>query len=155
MREVTQRPIKFAGVGGSSTNLSLSCRIASRAHLGMGDIVDLVEKAAEAIDEENRGWKKTPYRFFRFQRFSRAIQDDAEARSAREHPRDAARCGQHQDLNVDEQQIKRTEAIVLSMTDDERRRPDLLNARRRQRIARAEQRDPGKRSAPAFQSDAN
>jgi len=39
-------------------------------------------------------------------------------------------------LNVDEKQIKRTEAIVLSMTDEERRRPDILNARRRQRIAR-------------------
>ncbi|MEO6870843.1 MAG: signal recognition particle protein, partial [Chthoniobacterales bacterium] len=38
-------------------------------------------------------------------------------------------------LNVDEKQIKRTEAIVLSMTDEERRRPDILNARRRQRIA--------------------
>ena len=37
---------------------------------------------------------------------------------------------------MDEKQIKRTEAIVLSMTDDERRRPDILNARRRQRIAR-------------------
>ncbi len=40
------------------------------------------------------------------------------------------------DLNIDEKQIKRTEAIVLSMTDHERRRPDILNARRRQRIAR-------------------
>jgi signal recognition particle subunit SRP54 len=44
--------------------------------------------------------------------------------------------GNIKDLNVDEKQIKRTEAIVLSMTDDERRRPDILNARRRQRIAR-------------------
>ena len=44
--------------------------------------------------------------------------------------------GNIKDLNVDEKQIKRTEAIVLSMTDEERRRPDILNARRRQRIAR-------------------
>jgi signal recognition particle subunit SRP54 len=40
------------------------------------------------------------------------------------------------DRNVNENQLKRTEAIVLSMPDHERRRPDILNARRRQRIAR-------------------
>jgi signal recognition particle subunit SRP54 len=39
-------------------------------------------------------------------------------------------------LSVDEKQLKRTEAIVLSMTNEERSRPDILNARRRQRIAR-------------------
>ena len=39
-------------------------------------------------------------------------------------------------LSVDEKQLKRTEAIVLSMTHEERTRPDILNARRRQRIAR-------------------
>ncbi|MGB8341055.1 MAG: signal recognition particle protein, partial [Chthoniobacterales bacterium] len=39
-------------------------------------------------------------------------------------------------VNIDEKQIKRTEAIVLSMTEKERKRPDILNARRRQRIAR-------------------
>ena len=44
--------------------------------------------------------------------------------------------GNLKELKVGEKQIKRTEAIVLSMTDDERRRPDILNARRRQRIAR-------------------
>jgi len=41
-----------------------------------------------------------------------------------------------QGLSVDEKQLKRTEAIVLSMTKEERSRPDILNARRRQRIAR-------------------
>jgi len=41
-----------------------------------------------------------------------------------------------QGLSVDEKQLKRTEAIVLSMTYEERTRPDILNARRRQRIAR-------------------
>jgi len=39
-------------------------------------------------------------------------------------------------LSIDEKQLKRTEAIVLSMTEEERTRPDILNARRRQRIAR-------------------
>jgi len=39
-------------------------------------------------------------------------------------------------INLDEKQIKRTEAIVLSMTLEERKRPDILNAKRRQRIAR-------------------
>src|SRR5215207_2883696 len=44
--------------------------------------------------------------------------------------------GNLKDLSVDEKQMKRTEAIVLSMTLDERTKPDLINARRRQRIAR-------------------
>ena len=44
--------------------------------------------------------------------------------------------GNLQNLSIDERQLKRTEAIVLSMTNEERTRPDILNARRRQRIAR-------------------
>ena len=44
--------------------------------------------------------------------------------------------GNVQNLSIDEKQLKRTEAIVLSMTSEERARPDILNARRRQRIAR-------------------
>ena len=44
--------------------------------------------------------------------------------------------GNMQGLSIDEKQLKRTEAIVLSMTKKERTRPDILNARRRQRIAR-------------------
>ena len=44
--------------------------------------------------------------------------------------------GNMKDFSVDEKQLKRVEAIVLSMTPDERTRPDILNARRRQRVAR-------------------
>jgi signal recognition particle subunit SRP54 len=44
--------------------------------------------------------------------------------------------GNLQGVSIDEKQLKRTEAIVLSMTNEERTRPDILNARRRQRIAR-------------------
>ena len=61
-----------------------------------------------------------------------------------------------QGLSVDEKQLKRTEAIVLSMTNEERTRPDILNARRRQahRPRERQQRHGGERSAPALRSNA-
>ena len=89
MREVTQRPIKFAGVGEKLDQFEafVPDRLAGRI-LGMGDIVGLVEKAAEAIDEEEaaRMERKTADGVVRFQRFPRPVQDDAEDGAAREYP---------------------------------------------------------------------
>ena len=88
MREVTQRPIKFAGVGEKLDQFEtfVPDRLAGRI-LGMGDIVGLVEKAAEAVDEEeaDAAGAKVAHREIRFQRFPRAIQNDAQARPAREY----------------------------------------------------------------------
>ncbi len=139
MREVTQRPIKFAGVGEKLDQFEafVPDRLAGRI-LGMGDIVGLVEKAAEAIDEEEaaRMEKKLRTASFDFNDFLAQFKMMRKLGPLENILGMLPGVGNIKDLNVDEKQIKRTEAIVLSMTDEERKRPDILNARRRQRIAR-------------------
>ena len=139
MREVTQRPIKFGGVGEKLDQFEpfVPDRLAGRI-LGMGDIVGLVEKAAEAIDEEEaaRMEKKLRTASFDFNDFLAQFKMMKKLGPLENILGMLPGIGNIKDLNVDEKQITRTEAIVLSMTDEERRRPDILNARRRQRIAR-------------------
>jgi signal recognition particle subunit SRP54 len=139
MREVTQRPIKFAGVGEKLDQFELFVpdRLAGRI-LGMGDIVGLVEKAAEAIDEEEaaRMERKLRTASFDFNDFLAQFKMMRKLGPLENILGMMPGMSNLQGLSVDEKQLKRTEAIVLSMTHAERTRPDLLNARRRQRIAR-------------------
>ncbi len=138
MREVTQRPIKFGGVGEKLDQFEpfVPDRLAGRI-LGMGDIVGLVEKAAEAIDEEEaaRMEEKLRTASFDFNDFLAQFKMMRKLGPLENILGMLPGVSQMKGLNVDEKQLKRTEAIVLSMTDQERRRPDILNARRRQRIA--------------------
>jgi signal recognition particle subunit SRP54 len=139
MREVTQRPIKFAGVGEKLDQFEVFVpdRLAGRI-LGMGDIVGLVEKATEAIDEEEaaRMEQKLRTASFDFNDFLAQFKMMRKLGPLENILGMLPGMGNMKGMNVDEKQLKRTEAIVLSMTDHERRRPDILNARRRQRIAR-------------------
>ncbi|MEY5011112.1 MAG: hypothetical protein RLZZ253_2251 [Verrucomicrobiota bacterium] len=139
MREVTRRPIKFAGVGEKIENFEpfYPDRLAGRI-LGMGDIVGLVEKAAAAIDEADARRMEEKFRTASF-----------DLNDFLEQFKMLRKLGPLENLlgmlpgmsnmkgfSVDEKQMKRVEAIVLSMTLEERGNPDILNARRRQRIAR-------------------
>jgi signal recognition particle subunit SRP54 len=139
MREVTHRPIKFAGVGEKLDQFEVFVpdRLASRI-LGMGDIVGLVEKAAEAIDEEEaaRMEKKLRTASFDFNDFLAQFKMMRKMGPLENILGMLPGMSNVQGFSVDEKQLKRTEAIVLSMTSEERTRPDILNARRRQRIAR-------------------
>jgi signal recognition particle subunit SRP54 len=139
MREVTQRPIKFAGVGEKLDQFEpfVPDRLAGRI-LGMGDIVGLVEKAAEAMDEEEaaRMEKKLRTASFDFNDFLAQFKMMRKMGPLENILGMIPGMSNVQGLSVDEKQLKRTEAIVLSMTHEERSRPDILNARRRQRIAR-------------------
>ena len=139
MREVTQRPVKFAGVGEKIDQFELFVpdRLAGRI-LGMGDIVGLVEKAAEAIDEEEaaRLEKKLRTASFDFNDFLAQFKMMRKLGPLENIVGMLPGMSNVPGLSVDEKQLKRTEAIVLSMTNEERSRPDILNARRRQRIAR-------------------
>jgi signal recognition particle subunit SRP54 len=139
MREVTQRPIKFAGVGEKLDQFEpfVPDRLAGRI-LGMGDIVGLVEKAAQAIDEEEaaRMEEKLRTASFDFNDFLAQFKMMRKLGPLESILGMLPGLGNMQGLNIDEKQLKRTEAIVLSMTNEERKRPDILNARRRQRIAR-------------------
>ena len=139
MREVTHRPIKFAGTGEKLDQFEVFIpeRLAGRI-LGMGDVISLVEKAAEAVDEEDavRLERKLRTASFDFNDFLAQFK-----MMRRMGPLDnilgmLPGMSNVQGLSIDEKQLKRTEAIVLSMTKEERTRPDILNARRRQRIAR-------------------
>src|SRR6059058_5015526 len=139
MREVTQRPIKFAGVGEKLDQFEtfVPDRLAGRI-LGMGDIVGLVEKAAEAVDEEEaaRLERKMRTASFDFNDFLAQFKMMQKMGPLENILGMLPGMSNVQGLSIDEKQLKRTEAIVLSMTNEERARPDILNARRRQRIAR-------------------
>ena len=139
LREVTGRPVKFTGTGEKveAFEVFYPDRLASRI-LGMGDVVSLVEKAAASFELEDASRMEARLRGGRFD-LSDFLEQFKMLRKMgplenllglipgmdkMKHP------------GVDEKQMHRVEAIVLSMTPGERARPDILNARRRQRIAR-------------------
>ena len=139
MSEVTRRPIKFAGVGEKLEQFEVFVpdRLAGRI-LGMGDVVGLVEKAAEAIDAEDaaRLERKLRGASFDFNDFLAQFKMMQRMGPLENILGMLPGMSNVQGLSIDEKQLKRTEAIVLSMTNEERTRPEILNARRRQRIAR-------------------
>ena len=139
MREVTRCPIKFVGTGEKLDQFEpfIPERLAGRI-LGMGDVVGLVEKAAEAVDEEEaaRLERKMRTASFDFNDFLAQFKMMRKMGPLENILGMLPGASNVQGLSIDEKQLKRTEAIVLSMTSEERTRPDLLNARRRQRIAR-------------------
>src|SRR5438876_837925 len=112
-------------------------RLAGRI-LGMGDVVGLVEKAAEAVDEEDAARMERRLRTasFDFNDFLAQFKMMRKMGPLENILGMLPGMSNVQGLSIDEKQLKRTEAIVLSMTSEERTRPDILNARRRQRIAR-------------------
>ena len=139
MRSVTGKPIKFAGVGEKLSDFEafVPDRMAGRI-LGMGDIVGLVEKAAEAIDE-NEALRMA-------ERFKRADFDFndflSQMRMMKKMGGISSLLGmlpgmgdKLKGVDLDEKRMKRTEAIVLSMTPMERTRPEIIKASRRRRIA--------------------
>jgi signal recognition particle subunit SRP54 len=139
MREVTRQPIKFAGTGEKLDQFELFVpeRLAGRI-LGMGDVVGLVEKAAEAVDEEEAAHLEQKLRTasFDFNDFLGQFKMMRKMGPLENILGMLPGMSNVSGVSVDEKQLKRTEAIVLSMTSEERTRPDILNARRRQRIAR-------------------
>jgi len=139
MREVTQRPIKFAGTGEKLDQFEpfVPERLAGRI-LGMGDVIGLVEKAAEAVEVEDaaRLERKLRSATFDFDDFLAQFKMMRRMGPLENVLGMLPGMSNVQGLSIDEKQLKRTEAIALSMTSEERARPEILNARRRQRIAR-------------------
>jgi signal recognition particle subunit SRP54 len=139
LRSVTGQPIKFAGTGEKLEQFEVfhPDRLAGRI-LGMGDVVSLVEKAAEAISEDDARRMEQKLRTASFdltdflQQFKMLKRMGPLENILGMIPGMDKLSGS----SVDEKQLKRVEAIILSMTPQERTRPDILNARRRQRIAR-------------------
>ena len=142
MRAVTGCPIKFMGVGEKLNALEAfqADRIANRI-LGMGDIVGLVEKAEETVDQVNA--EKIAKRALKGQFTLEDLQQQlGQIKSMGDIgglmgmlPGVGKMKKQIAEANIDDRAIVRQEAIILSMTLQERRNPKVLNAKRRKRIA--------------------
>ena len=139
LRSVTGRPIKFAGVGEKIDQFETfhPDRLAGRI-LGMGDVVSLVERASEAIseDEARRMEEKLRTATFDLTDFLQQFKMIRRMGPLENILGMIPGMDKMKDSSIDEKQLKRVEAIILSMTPRERAKPDILNARRRQRISR-------------------
>jgi signal recognition particle subunit SRP54 len=139
MRAVTGKPIKFAGIGEKLDDLELFVgeRMAGRI-LGMGDVVGLVEKAQAAFDakEAERLQEKIAKDELNLEDFLAQLQQLKKLGPLENLLGMLPGMGNMKDLSLGDSQMKRVEAIMQSMTRAERRRPELLNASRRARIAR-------------------
>jgi signal recognition particle subunit SRP54 len=142
MKAVTGKPIKFAGVGEKPEEFEPFHpeRMATRI-LGMGDVVSLVEKAAEAVDvdEAKRMEEKMRKGLFTLEDFldqMRQMKKLGSLESIVSMLPGGSEMLQKADLTKSEKEFKRMEAMICSMTPTERRTPQILNAKRRQRIAK-------------------
>ena len=140
VRQVTGAPIKYIGIGEKSSALEPfhPDRMASRI-LGMGDVMSLIEKAEQAIDEEQAVLleKKIRENQFDLDDFLKQMQQIRKLGSLTDLLSMLPGVGSAiKDLPVDEKAISRMEAIIQSMTAQERRRPEILNASRKKRVAK-------------------
>jgi len=142
LRAVTGKPIKFAGVGEKLDEFEPFHpeRMASRI-LGMGDVVSLVEKAAAAVDLEDaqrleEKMRKGQFTLEDFLEQLRQMKKLGPLESIVGLLPGGAEALKGQDLSKQEKEFRHMEAMICSMTPQERRNPHILNARRRQRIAK-------------------
>ena len=142
MRQITGKPIKLLGVGEKVDALEAfhPDRIAGRI-LGMGDVVSLVEKAAENIDkaEAEKLAKKMEKGTFDLDDMANQLKQIRKMGGMGGMlgmlPGIGKIKNQLKDANIDESILKKQEAIISSMTKAERRNPDLIKASRKRRIA--------------------
>lgn len=139
IKSVSGAPIKFAGVGEKLEDLEVfhPDRMAQRI-LGMGDVVSLVEKAQEHIDEKEamRMAEKMRRAEFDLEDFLSQMRQIKKLGSMGSLIKMIPGLSGIQVGEREEKKMRQTEAIILSMTPEERRNPNILNARRRLRIAK-------------------
>ncbi len=140
IRTVVTKPIKFVGTGEKldAVDLFHPSRMADRI-LGMGDIVSLVEKAQNAYDEEEarKLTKRIAKNQFDFNDFLGQIQQIKKMGNLKELASMIPGVGKAiKDIDIDDNAFKGIEAIIQSMTKEERENPGIINQSRRQRIAR-------------------
>lgn len=140
LRHVTGCPIKFAGMGEQLDKLEEfhPGRMAGRI-LGMGDVVSLVEKAQEHISEEDAmaQMEKMLKNQFTMQDFLKQLQMVKKMGNIKDMLSLLPGMGNAiKDVDIDDKHFARTEAIILSMTQEERDKVDILDGSRRRRIAK-------------------
>jgi len=141
-KKVTGKPIKFIGVGEKSDALEPFHpeRMASRI-LGMGDMLSLIEKAQESYDEEKaaeleKKFKKNEFSLEDFlDQMGQIKKMGGIGKLLDMIPGVSAKAAKEVDLDESEKEFMQMEAIILSMTKEERKNPSLLNASRRKRIS--------------------
>ncbi|MBQ2964345.1 MAG: signal recognition particle protein [Clostridia bacterium] len=138
-RAVTGKPIKFVGIGEKLEDLDVfhPDRMASRI-LGMGDMLSLIEKAEQALDEKKAKELEEKLRKNKFDLNDLLDQFDQIRRMGSIKDMLGMIPGlnkQIKDVEVDESQFDRIQAIILSMTPGERENPDIINPSRKRRIA--------------------
>lgn len=140
IRTVVEKPIKFVGTGEKLDALDVfhPARMADRI-LGMGDIVSLVEKAQEAYNEKEARelQRKIAKNQFNFDDFLNQINQIKKMGNIKDLAAMIPGVGKAlKDVEIDDDAFKSVEAIIHSMTKEERQNPAIINASRRQRIAR-------------------
>ncbi|MBR4885687.1 MAG: signal recognition particle protein [Muribaculaceae bacterium] len=140
IRTVVNKPIKYIGSGEKLEDLQefnpegMASRI-----LGMGDIVEIAKRAQEIYDqkEAERLQEKIKKNKFDFDDFLKQIQQIKKMGNLKELASMIPGVGKAiKDIDIDDNAFKGIEAIINSMTPEERRRPEIINGSRRQRIAR-------------------
>ena len=139
IRSVTGKPIKFAGTGEKLDNIEVfhPDRMASRI-LGMGDVLSLIEKAEQTLDAKKAAEQMERLRKNRFTLtdfYDQLVQLKSMGSMEEIASMLPGLGGKKLDLAVDEKQLTRVEAIIQSMTPEERDNPALLNSSRKKRIA--------------------
>ncbi|MBT8280040.1 MAG: signal recognition particle protein [Muriicola sp.] len=140
IRSVVEKPIKFIGTGEKMDALDVfhPDRMADRI-LGMGDVISLVERAQEQFDEEEarKIQKKIAKNTFGFDDFLKQIQQIKKMGSMKDLMGMIPGAGKAlKGMDIDDDAFKHVEAIIHSMTPDERANPSKLDASRKKRIAK-------------------
>lgn len=139
IRSVVDKPIKFVGTGEKMEALDIfyPSRMADRI-LGMGDVVSLVERAQEQFDEENarRLQKRIAKNQFDFNDFLDQINQIKKMGNVKDLMGMIPGVGKAiKDVDIDDDAFKHIEALIHSMTPEERSNPSIINGSRRKRIA--------------------
>ena len=142
MKYVSQVPIKFLGIGEKIDNIEIfhPDRIANRI-LGMGDVVSLVEKASQDLDEEKikaaeENLKKGAFTFEDYLMQIRQMKKMGGMEGVMSlMPGVSKMKAQMNNASIDEEMLTENEAIILSMTKNERDDPKIINGSRKKRIA--------------------
>ena len=139
IREVTQKPIKFLGMGESINAIEVfhPSRLAQRI-LGMGDVVSLVEKAQDVFDEKSalEMQSKMLGNTFSLADFKDQLIQVKKMGSVSQMMSMIPGASKLKGMEMDDRQLIWIEAIINSMTPTERERPELINGSRRKRIAK-------------------
>ncbi len=140
IRAVVEKPIKFVGIGEKMDAIDVfhPRRMADRI-LGMGDIVSLVEKAQEQFDQEEaiKLQKKIAKNQFNFNDFLSQLQQIKKMGNVKDLMGMIPGMGKAiKDVDLEDDAFKSIEAIIYSMTQDERENPAIINGSRRKRIAK-------------------